>query len=62
MNRNRLLDLWVGLFVVIGIGALLFLSLKAANSSSISTDKSYRVEARFEIGRASCRERVYSSV
>lgn len=48
MNRNRLLDLWVGLFVVIGIGALLFLSLKAANSSSISTDKSYRVEARFD--------------
>lgn len=48
MNRNRMLDIWVGFFVALAIGALLFLALKAANSSSISSDKSYRVEARFD--------------
>jgi phospholipid/cholesterol/gamma-HCH transport system substrate-binding protein len=48
MNRNRLLDLWVGLFVALGLAALLFLALKAANASSISTESSYRVMARFD--------------
>mgnify|MGYP003349820473 CR=1 FL=1 len=38
MNRNRLLDLWVGLFVALGLAALLFLALKAANASSFSAD------------------------
>ena len=42
-------DPWVGLFVVLGAAALLFLSLKAANLLSLSfSDDSYRVQARFD--------------
>jgi phospholipid/cholesterol/gamma-HCH transport system substrate-binding protein len=33
MNR-KLLDLWVGFFVAIGIAALLFLALKVGNLSA----------------------------
>lgn len=48
MNRNRVLDLWVGLFVALGLAALLFLALKAANASSFSADKTYALKARFD--------------
>jgi len=48
MNRNRLLDLWVGLFVAIGLAALAFLALQAANASSFSNEPVYRVKARFD--------------
>lgn len=47
MNRNRTLDLWVGLFAVLGIGALLFLALKAANATGFSADKTYAIKAQF---------------
>ena len=42
------LDLWVGLFVVAGIGALLFLALKVGNMSSVSMADSYQVSANFD--------------
>ncbi len=42
------LDLWVGLFVVAGIGALLFLALKVGNMSSVSTADSYLISAHFD--------------
>ena len=48
MNRNRALDLWVGLFVALGLAALAFLALKAANASSFSGDKTYSLKARFD--------------
>jgi phospholipid/cholesterol/gamma-HCH transport system substrate-binding protein len=41
-------DLWVGLFVVLGGAALLFLALKAGNLLSISFDETYTVSARFD--------------
>jgi phospholipid/cholesterol/gamma-HCH transport system substrate-binding protein len=41
-------DLWVGLFVVIGAAALLFLALKAGNLLSLSFDETYAVSARFD--------------
>jgi phospholipid/cholesterol/gamma-HCH transport system substrate-binding protein len=42
-------DPWVGLFVVIGAAALLFLSLKAANLLTLSwADNTYPVQARFD--------------
>ncbi len=42
-------DPWVGLFVVIGAAALLFLSLKAANLLTMSlVDTTYVVQARFD--------------
>jgi len=47
MNRKAL-DLWVGFFVAIGIGALLFLALKVSSFSGIQMDKSYMLQARFD--------------
>ncbi len=42
------LDLWVGLFVVAGIGALLFLALKVGSMSSVNMAESYQVSAHFD--------------
>ncbi len=46
--QRKSIDLWVGLFVVLGAAALLFLALKAGNMSSLSFDKTYSVVARFD--------------
>ena len=49
MNLNRsALDLWVGTFVAIGIGAILFLALKVGNLISFGATPGYRLEARFD--------------
>jgi phospholipid/cholesterol/gamma-HCH transport system substrate-binding protein len=48
MMSRKELDLWVGVFVAIGFGALLFLALKVANLSSFSTSDTYEVKARFD--------------
>ena len=47
MDRS-MVDLWVGLFVAVGIGALLFLALKAGNVDSIIKSEGYSVSAEFE--------------
>ena len=41
-------DVWVGLFVVLGLAALLFLALRAANLLSLNFAPGYRIEARFD--------------
>lgn len=41
-------DVWVGLFVMIGSVAVLFLALKAGNLLSISFDDTYGVVAKFD--------------
>ena len=46
--QRKSLDLWVGLFVLLGAAALLFLALKAGNMSSFSFDSTYPVVAKFE--------------
>jgi phospholipid/cholesterol/gamma-HCH transport system substrate-binding protein len=46
MNRSTI-DLWVGIFVAIGLGALLFLALKVGNLASFSTAQTYQVQAKF---------------
>jgi len=49
MNLNRsALDLWVGTFVAIGIGAILFLALKVGNLIDFASAPGYRLEARFD--------------
>jgi phospholipid/cholesterol/gamma-HCH transport system substrate-binding protein len=48
MMTRKELDLWVGIFAVIGIGAMLFLSLKVANLASFSAADSYQINAKFE--------------
>ncbi len=47
MNRTAI-DLWVGIFVTIGIGAIVFLALKVGNLTSLETRPSYRVDAHFD--------------
>jgi phospholipid/cholesterol/gamma-HCH transport system substrate-binding protein len=46
MNRS-MIDLWVGVFVVAGFAALIFLALKVGNLASFSTDQTYQVHAKF---------------
>jgi phospholipid/cholesterol/gamma-HCH transport system substrate-binding protein len=46
--EKRTLEILVGLFVVLGGLALIFLSLKAANLASFSFDKTYSLTARFD--------------
>jgi phospholipid/cholesterol/gamma-HCH transport system substrate-binding protein len=48
MMSRKEMDLWVGVFVAIGLGALLFLALKVANLSTFSTSQTYAVIARFD--------------
>ena len=47
MNKT-ILDLWVGLFVIAGIAALLFLTLKVGSMNTVNNSDSYEVIARFE--------------
>jgi phospholipid/cholesterol/gamma-HCH transport system substrate-binding protein len=47
LNRSTL-DLWVGIFVAIGIGAILFLALKVGNLVNFGSTTGYRIEARFD--------------
>ena len=47
MERSNV-DLWVGVFVAVGIGALLFLALKAGNVDSIIKSEGYKVSAEFD--------------
>jgi phospholipid/cholesterol/gamma-HCH transport system substrate-binding protein len=41
-------DVWVGLFVLLGAAALLFLALRAANLTSLSLSSTYPLTAKFD--------------
>ncbi len=47
MERSTL-DLWVGLFVCAGIGALLVLALKVGNMSGFNVTDTYQLQAQFD--------------
>ena len=47
MERSKS-DVWVGLFVLIGALAVLFLALQSANLLSLSLQPTYRVTAKFD--------------
>ena len=47
MNRSTI-DLWVGIFVALGLGAILFLSLKVGNLLTSTHSEGYRIEAAFD--------------
>jgi phospholipid/cholesterol/gamma-HCH transport system substrate-binding protein len=47
MERSKN-DVWVGLFVLIGAVAILFLALQSANLLSLSFQPTYRVVAKFD--------------
>ena len=46
--KRTILDLWVGFFVALGIGALAFLSFQVANLTSLTRGATYEVSARFD--------------
>ncbi|MEO0028600.1 MAG: putative phospholipid transporter-binding protein MlaD [Pseudomonadota bacterium] len=47
MQRSKN-DVWVGLFVLLGLAAVLFLALKSANLLQFSWSKDYVVTAKFD--------------
>ncbi|MGL1833172.1 outer membrane lipid asymmetry maintenance protein MlaD [Rhodocyclaceae bacterium SMB388] len=47
MSRTTL-DLWVGVFVLIGMGALFFLALRVGNLASVDLSQTYTVRAQFD--------------
>lgn len=61
MQRTTL-DLWVGIFVTVGVAALFVLALKVGNASSINVSDGYRVIAEFDnIGGLKARAPVKSA-
>ena len=46
--KRATIDLWVGIFALIGFGAILFLALKVANLTTTSTGTTYTVVADFD--------------
>jgi len=48
MMKRTTIDLWVGLFVVGGLVALLVLALKVGNATTVSASQGYRVTAEFD--------------
>jgi phospholipid/cholesterol/gamma-HCH transport system substrate-binding protein len=46
--HRKIIDVWVGLFVLLGAAALLFLALQAGNMSSLSFSKTYAISAKFD--------------
>ena len=46
--QRKSLDIWVGLFVLLGAAALMFLALKAGNLGSLSFGPTYPVFAKFD--------------
>jgi phospholipid/cholesterol/gamma-HCH transport system substrate-binding protein len=47
MSRSAI-DVWVGIFVAIGLGAIAFLALKVGNLLTLDRAPGYRLEARFD--------------
>ena len=46
--HRKTIDVWVGLFVLLGLAALLFLALKAGNMSTMSFSKTYAITGKFD--------------
>jgi len=46
--KYSLLDLWVGLFIVLGAAAIVFLSLRVASQTTLRANATYLVTAGFE--------------
>jgi phospholipid/cholesterol/gamma-HCH transport system substrate-binding protein len=46
--KKSAIDIWVGLFVTVGMLAMLFLALKVGNMSAVSFAPTYTVSARFD--------------
>lgn len=61
MNKTAL-DLWVGVFVIVGVAALLFLALKVGSMNAVKVSEGYEVVAAFDnIGGLKARAPVKSA-
>jgi phospholipid/cholesterol/gamma-HCH transport system substrate-binding protein len=59
---KKSIEILVGLFVVLGVAALMFVALKAANLASFSNGETYTLQARFDnIGGLKARAPVRSA-
>jgi phospholipid/cholesterol/gamma-HCH transport system substrate-binding protein len=45
---RRALDIWVGFFLVLGLGATMFLALKVASSATFTAANGYEIKAKFD--------------
>ena len=60
--ERKTLDLWVGLFVVAGLAAMLVLAMKVGNLSTFNMSESYTLQADFDnIGGLKARSPVKSA-
>jgi phospholipid/cholesterol/gamma-HCH transport system substrate-binding protein len=48
MQQTRTMEVGTGLFALLGIGALFFLTTQTTGKNDFDSDDTYRVEARFE--------------
>lgn len=48
MRKSLKYEFWVGLFVLLGLGALVFLGLRAANVQGFASEKTYTLYATFD--------------
>jgi phospholipid/cholesterol/gamma-HCH transport system substrate-binding protein len=46
--HRKTIDIWVGLFVLLGLAALVFLALKAGNMSTLSFGQTYPITGKFD--------------
>lgn len=46
--HRKIIDVWVGLFVLLGAAAVLFLALQVGNMSSLSFAETYAVTGKFD--------------
>jgi len=46
--HRKTIDVWVGLFVLLGLAALLFLAFQAGNMRSMSFGQTYTISGRFD--------------
>jgi phospholipid/cholesterol/gamma-HCH transport system substrate-binding protein len=45
---RAMIDLWVGIFVALGMVAIIFLALRVGNLATFKADEGYRIEASFD--------------
>ncbi|MGL5045279.1 MAG: outer membrane lipid asymmetry maintenance protein MlaD [Plesiomonas sp.] len=48
MQQNRRLEIWVGIFMLVGLAALVFLGLKVADIKALGSEPTYRLTATFD--------------
>lgn len=48
MRKSLKYEFWVGLFVLLGLGALIFLGLRVANVQGFASEKTYTLYATFD--------------